>query len=108
MVVVESPFRADSPEGLARNLAYARAALADCVNRGEAPIASHLLFPQILRDEDPQERATGIECGLAWARRADLGAFYVDRGWSSGMIAAAEFYYSQEIPTEIRRLAGWE
>jgi hypothetical protein len=63
-VIVESPFAGD----IEANVIYARAAVRDCVLRGEAPIASHLLFtqPGILDDNVPEERALGIEAGLAW------------------------------------------
>ena len=39
--------------------------------RGEAPIASHLLYPQVLDDADPFQRQQGIAAGLAWAAVAD-------------------------------------
>ena len=43
-------------------MAYARACVADCLRRGEAPIASHLLYtqPGVLDDDVPEERAQGI------------------------------------------------
>ena len=37
LVIVESPFAGDTE----RNIRYARACLADCLRRGEAPFASH-------------------------------------------------------------------
>lgn len=79
-------------DDLRGNIEYARACLLDSVRRGEAPIASHLLYPQILDDGIPDERATGIECGLAWRAVAHLAVFYTDRGWSRGMLAAREVY----------------
>ena len=39
-VIVESPYAGD----VAANVEYARAAVADCLRRGEAPFASHLLY----------------------------------------------------------------
>lgn len=39
-VIVESPYAGD----VERNTAYARAAVRDCLMRGEAPFASHLLY----------------------------------------------------------------
>lgn len=41
----------------------------DCLERGEARIASHLRYaqPGILRDGVPEERRLGIEAGFAWA-----------------------------------------
>lgn len=90
-VIVESPYAGD----VERNAAYARAALADCLRRGEAPFASHLLYtqPGVLDDDVPEERAWGIEAGLAWGSVADATVVYGDLGTSRGMeygIAAAE------------------
>ena len=66
----------------------------NCLQRGEAPFASHLLYtqPGILADEDPGERALGIDAGLAWGRAAAATVVYCDLGISKGMeqgIAAA-------------------
>jgi hypothetical protein len=102
LVIIESPYAGD----IEANVAYARACMRDSLNRGEAPIASHLLYtqPGILRDEDPAERQWGIDAGLAWRRVAELAAFYVDRGMSFGMRAALETYMAERRPFEERRL----
>lgn len=94
-VIIESPFAGATPEDAARNLAYARACLRDCLLRGEAPFASHLLYtqPGVLDDNNAVERAHGIAVGLEWGRSADVSAVYTDLGISSGMhqgIAAAK------------------
>ncbi len=83
LVVVESPFAGNVP----LNLAYARRCVRDCLLRGEAPIASHILYTQegILDDTIPEERALGIAAGLAWALHAKETALYVDLGISRGM-----------------------
>ena len=67
-VILETPYAAPTPDGIARNLRYARAALRDCILKGDAPIASHLLLtqPGVLDDQNPTERAMGIEAGLTW------------------------------------------
>lgn len=82
-VIIESPYAGD----IDRNVAYARACMRDSILLGEAPIASHLLYTQegILNDDDPAERALGIELGLAWGRLAQLTAVYTDLGISRGM-----------------------
>lgn len=74
LVIVESPFAGDLP----KNIAYARAAVRDSLARGEAPIASHLLYtqPGILDDDIPAERQWGIDAGLAWRRRRGLGRLH--------------------------------
>lgn len=85
-VVLESPFAGD----VAENVAYAKRCMRDCLARGEAPIASHLLWtqPGLLRDHNPVERSLGIDAGLAWQDVADAVVFYTDRGMSGGMEAA--------------------
>lgn len=91
LVVLESPYAGD----VDRNVVYARRCLRDCLGRGEAPIASHLLYTQagVLSDDSPGERAAGIAAGLAWLRVADATVVYTDLGVSRGMregIGAAE------------------
>ena len=88
-VVVESPYKGD----IERNLAYLRACMRDCIERGESPYASHglLPLPGVLRDAVPEERMMGIEAGLAWAEHADAVIFYTDFGMTQGMrLAEAE------------------
>lgn len=105
LVLIESPFAGD----VERNTAYARAAVRDSLDRGEAPIASHLLYtqPGVLDDDKPEERLRGIIAGHAWVKRADLVAVYVDLGISAGMrrgIARARW---ERRPVEERRIEGW-
>ena len=102
LVVIESPFAGD----VAKNLEYARRCIKHSVERGEAPIASHLLFTQdgIFDDNNPVERSQGIAAGLAWHRVADLVAFYIDRGISPGMTKAAEHARELGVKIEFRSL----
>lgn len=83
LVILESPFAGN----VAQNILYARACVRDSLSRGEAPIASHLLYtqPGILNDEVPSERAWGITAGLAWGEKADATVVYCDHGISRGM-----------------------
>jgi hypothetical protein len=75
-VILESPYGSTDPTHNEQNVAYARRAVRDSSSRGEAPIASHLLYTQfgILND--------GLR---APARRGHAG--YQDlaaRRWFSG------------------------
>ena len=104
LVILESPYAGD----IEANVEYARAAVRDSLARGEAPIASHLLYtqPGILRDEVLAEREWGINAGLAWRKVAEATVVYTDRGITKGMeygIAAAQ---AQGIPAFERSLAG--
>lgn len=104
LVVVESPYAGD----VVRNVAYARAALADCLARNEAPLASHLLTqPGVLDDNVPAERAKGIQAGFAWAHHAHAIVVYEDLGVTSGMLAGIELARRRGQPVERRSLPGW-
>lgn len=104
-VVLESPFAGD----VEANLAYARACIRDSLLRGEAPIASHLLYtqPGILNDDDRNERAHGINAGHAWMYDAAQAVIvYVDRGISGGMEAGIRVATLLGLPVERRSLNG--
>lgn len=102
-VILESPFAGD----VEANKTFARACVRDALLRGEAPLASHLLYTQegILNDDDRNERAHGINAGHAWLHMADAVVVYVDRGISSGMQAGINLADRHGIPVEMRRLS---
>lgn len=87
LVLVESPLASPTIEGQVRNKKFARACMRDCIGRGEAPYASHLLYAQegLLNDDIAQERALGIHAGLLWGKNATKSIVYTDLGISSGM-----------------------
>lgn len=104
-VILESPYAGD----IEANTLYARQCLHDCLRRGESPIASHLLFtqPGVLNDAIPSERRLGIEAGLVWLPRADYSVYYVDRGWSRGMLSALHDHTLKKgLDFRIRALCG--
>lgn len=109
LVVIESPFASPTPGGRARNLAYARAALRDCLLRGESPLASHLLFtqPGVLDDDKPEERELGIAAGLEWGVHAAATVVYDDLGVSRGMKHGISDASRRGRAVEWRSLPGW-
>ena len=102
LVILESPFAGD----IKANVEYARKCLKDSLLRGEAPIASHLLYTQsgVLDDSIKEERAMGIDAGLAWKKVADLHVFYIDRGVSPGMKYAEKYAKEYNVNLEYRTL----
>src|SRR5260370_33883339 len=82
-VVLESPYAGD----IEHNSSYARACMHDCLKRGEAPFASHLLYTQdgVLDDEVIQELQLGIAAGLVWGEAAEKTLVYEDYGITGGM-----------------------
>ncbi len=98
LVIVESPYRYIPPPGMpglvglgvrwwrqAANREYAQRCLLDCIARGEAPYASHILYTRVLRDHVAVERSTGLDCGEAWGLVAHKRAVYCDLGITLGM-----------------------
>ena len=100
-VILESPFAGD----IEKNLEYARRCMRDCFMRGEAPIASHLLYTQegILDDNRPDERKLGIDAGLLWGEHAEKTVVYTDLGISSGMHYGIKNAILNDRPVEYRR-----
>lgn len=125
LVLIESPFSADTREEFERNQRYLKACFIDAFQRGESPYASHALFPQFLHDSDEYERDYGIACGydighaFVVVRAAQLRAgdedalaprqvFYIDLGESRGMVQA-RYEFEGELDFEIRYLGDdWE
>lgn len=84
-----------------RNVRYARRALLDSLEHGEAPYASHLLYTQVLDDSTPEQRQHGLDAGWAWQSVVDAVVVYTDWGISAGMQAAID---SAKCPVEYRRI----
>ena len=81
-VIIESPY---AGVDLDLNVEYARRCLRDSLDRGEAPFASHLLYPQVLNDAAKKERRLGMSRALDWYECADMVVVYMDRGITVGM-----------------------
>jgi hypothetical protein len=95
-VIIESPYAASAQHTVAEHEAYARACLLDSLQRGEAPLASHLLYTCVLN-----------RAGFAWRKFAEETIFYVDLGWSEGMKYAFMDCRGRGFPTSERHLADW-
>lgn len=101
-VAIESPFAGD----VELNIRYGRACLRDCLKRGEAPFASHLLYTQegVLNDDIPEERTEGTLAGKEIEKRLDATVVYTDLGISSGMKWGILHAEAHNRPVEYREL----
>lgn len=104
LVILESPYAGD----VERNVEYARLCVKDSLSRGEAPIASHLLYtqPTILDDDIPEQRKWGIEAGLSWRFVAHGSVVYTDCGISKGMQYGIKAAEDAGLSVEYRKLKG--
>jgi hypothetical protein len=114
IVIIESPFgsRIDgtraSSEEVERNVRYARAAMRACLLAGEAPYASHLLYPQVLDDATPEQREMGLHAGWQFMAAADYVAVYEDLGITPGMQLGIERAKKLGLTVVPRKLDGWD
>ena len=106
VVILESPYAGK----VKLNTRYARACLADCLKRGEAPFASHLLYtqPGVLDDNDPEERERGIRAGFEYRSVATMTVVYTDLGTSSGMRYGISHAAQDGQPIEYRTLPDFK
>ena len=86
-VIIESPFKGNTPAEEAENIAYAKEVMRDSLYRGEAPFAR-------------------IEAGLLIGRSADRTVVYTDRGISPGMKQGIKRAEDEGRPVEYRSLYG--
>ena len=106
LVVIESPYSPSNGHTLEENVEYARAAMRDSLDRGEAPYASHLLYTQdgVLDDTNPRERNQGMLAGSLWGDNAELTAVYADLGITKGMEMGMRRASHLGRPIEVRYL----
>lgn len=101
-VILETPFKGDE----ALNTYYARQCMRHCLMRGEAPLASHMLYtqPGVLRDDNPMERFLGIRAGFIWRPLAAYTVVYTDLGISNGMRQGIDDARSKNLDVVFRTL----
>jgi hypothetical protein len=88
VIYVCSPLRGDVERNIHKAIGYSRY----IYSKGGIPLAPHVIFTTFLDDDDPVERAAGMEMGLELLAKCDeLWAFgdKVSEGMA-GEIAAAE------------------
>lgn len=83
-----TPFMAEDPSKAARMVRYALRATRDSLNKGEAPLASHLFFSEVLNIRNPIERDIGLQSQLNWMKACDVVVVYLDFGITPAMQVA--------------------
>lgn len=93
-IYVASKYAGDVDTNVASAITYCRCV----IDEGYMPIASHLLYPQILNDNIPEERELGLMFGLALLRTCD--EMWVFGSVTSGV--AREIEEAKRLKKQIR------
>ena len=117
VVSIESPYNNKNPKILKRNINYAIVAVKDATrNHRNAAYASHLLNTQYVEggnhfyisddtnDKFDCDRDTVIDITNSLRMKADKIVFYIDFGYSNGMLWAKSLAEEYGIPIEERKL----
>ena len=97
LIYVASPYKGD----IKKNMEYAKQACRYVLNEGNGFFCPHLLYPQILDDNNPEERRLGINIGKELLAKCDeLWAF--GGNISHGMFEEIEF--AREIGIPVKRI----
>jgi len=99
-VNIESPFAGE----IERNKEYFKRCIKDCLDRGEAPFASHAIYTQVLDDTIPSERRIGMEAGFEVLKRTDYSVVYDDYGVSNGMLEGIKIAKELKHPIIYRKI----
>tara|TARA_B100000700_G_scaffold230615_1_gene255047 strand:- start:17428 stop:18477 length:1050 start_codon:yes stop_codon:yes gene_type:complete len=83
-IILESPFAGNEFQQRFENVQYAKALIHKLAHDGYAPSASHLLYTQMLDDNQKSHRDLGINRGLDYAHNKD-SIIGIDKGISGGM-----------------------
>ena len=101
LVYIASPYAGD----VEKNTAFAKEACLYAIRQGGAPIAVHLLYPQLLEDSIPDQRQAGLRCGLRLLERCDE-LWVCGETVSSGM--REEICLAEELGIPIRAVSTQE
>ncbi len=99
IVYIASPYAGDV-EG---NVEFAKAACRLAMEEGNTPVAAHLLYPQMLDDTVPEQRALGIRMGLKLLE-ASSELWLCGSRISDGMQEELKAAWKHGIP--VRRIPG--
>ena len=101
LVYIASPLSGD----VEQNLDFARQACLSAMAQGVTPFAPHLLYPQMLDDNNPVQRELGLKMGSQMLALCDELWLCGDR-ISPGM--ASEMKQAEELDIPVRRISTEE
>lgn len=103
-VYVISKYAGDTKKNVANAITYCK----EVISKGKQPIASHLLYPQMLDDNFPEQRKMGLAFGLNLLDMCDEAWVFTDdfEDISEGMDLEIRECFRRDIP--VRFITGGE
>lgn len=101
LVYIASPYAGD----LEANVRFAKAACRYAMEQEETPVAVHLMYPQILKEEIPAERELGICMGLRVLEACDE-MWLCGNHISAGM--QVELLQAEKLGIPVRKITAEE
>ena len=101
LVYIASPYAGD----VESNVLFAKDACRYAIQQGAAPVAAHLLYPQLLDDRIPEEREAGLRMGLRVLEACDE-LWLCGESISAGM--QKELEAAERLGIPVRRISWQE
>jgi len=95
LVFICSRYKATETTTIEQHIERAKQLCVQAIMQGMAPFAPHLLYTQILDDNMPEARNTGMNCGLTFLKHCDIMWVDSQNGISEGM--AIEIALAQQL-----------
>lgn len=102
LVLLESPYYTEDKSAMKENIKFAEECMRNSLMRGEAPMASHLLYTRVLKEDG--ERSIGMSAALSWQTVVDKLVVYSDRGITDGMTESINLAAKKGLRIEYRTL----
>lgn len=103
LIYVASPYGSPTREGIERNLEFVKKAGKAVIAGGHSPVIVHMMYPALLDDDVPEERALGCAMDLQILELCHALAYYAANGVSRGMDGEIRYALERGIP--VYRLA---
>jgi len=103
-ILVETPAVTATTVVPGRNVTYARRAMRDALERGEAPLMPDVLYllSGVVDEDVPTDRALGLLAGYTWAAHAEAVVVYMDYGISPAVAEAVDNAKALGLEVEYR------
>ena len=107
LIYVASPYGAPDQDGIDANLLFVKEAGRAVIAAGHTPVIVHLVYPALLDDAVPEQRALGIQMDFQLLDNCDVLAYYVHKGVSNGMDQEIRRALEKGIPVyRLPRIGG--